>query len=60
MNVYQMLIDMAKNNPNIQPILEQIQHGTSPESIFRNLCKQRNVDADAFISEIQKKYGNNR
>lgn len=59
-NPYQMLIEMAKNNPNMKPILDQLQSGANPESLFRELCKQRNINADEFINDLQKKYGNNR
>ena len=57
LNPYQMLLELAKNNPNMKPIFEQLQKGVNPESLFRELCKQRNINPDEFIKDIQSKYG---
>lgn len=59
-NPYALLIEMAKSNPNMKPIIEQLEKGVNPESLFRSLCEQKGVDPDEFIKEIQKKYGNIR
>jgi hypothetical protein len=42
----------------MKPIIEQIQSGANPEALFRELCKQRNINPDEFIKDIQSKYGN--
>jgi hypothetical protein len=59
-NPYQALLELSKNNPNMKPIFEQLQKGTSPESLFREMCKQRNINPDEFIKDLQTKYGNIR
>lgn len=59
-NPYSMLLEIAKSNPQMQPIVEQLQQGINPEQVFRALCKQRNINADEFVQNLQNKYGNNR
>ena len=58
LNPYQMFLALAKNNPNMKPIIEQLQNGANPEELFRELCKQRNINPDEFIKDIKSKYGN--
>lgn len=60
LNPYAMMLELAKNNPNMKPIIDQIQNGANPEALFRELCKQRNINPDEFIKDIQNKYGNIR
>lgn len=59
-NPYALLLEMTKSNPNMKPIVDQLEKGVNPESLFRSLCKQRNINPDEFIQELQKKYGNIR
>jgi hypothetical protein len=44
----------------MKPIFEQLQKGANPETLFREMCKQRNINPDEFIKDIQSKYGNIR
>jgi hypothetical protein len=60
LNPYAMMLELAKNNPNMKPIIEQIQNGANPEVLFRELCKQRNINPDEFVKDIKNKYGNIR
>ena len=55
---YKMIMEMARNNPQMKPIIEQLQKGANTENLFRELCKQKNVNPDAFINELKSKYGN--
>ncbi len=51
-NLYQIMLAMAKNNPKMKPIFDQIEKGVNPEQIFRQMCKERNIDADDFIKKL--------
>lgn len=53
-NPYSMLLEMAKNNPQMKPVIESLQKGESPEAVFRNLCKEKGVDPDDFIRKFKK------
>ena len=55
-NFYNLLLEMAKINPETKEILTLIQTGQNPEKIFRDLCAKKGVDPDEFI----KKLGNIR
>ena len=63
-NAYQMLRNsnnpmalfqqMAKNNPQLQPIANMLMQGGNPQQIFYSMCKQRGIDPQAFISQITR------
>lgn len=52
-NPYKMLMEMAKSNPQMQPIIEQLQKGANPETLFRDLCKQKGINPDEFIKRFR-------
>lgn len=52
----QAFTNMAKNNPNMAPILDLMKSGYSPEQIFHVMCQKRGIDPNKFISQIT---GNN-
>lgn len=56
-NPMQVFSSMAMNNPQLQPVLSALQGGANPQQIFNNLCRQRGIDPNAFIKQIQ---GNNQ
>lgn len=43
---------LLQQNPQMAQVL-QMCNGQSPEMVFRNLCKQRNVDPDSIINELR-------
>ncbi len=51
-NPYQALMNLAGNNPQMQPILNAMRNGNSLESVFKNMCKQRGIDPQAFMNQI--------
>ena len=53
-NPYKILEDMAKSNPQAQNVLSMMQNGASPESLARNIMKQKGINADEFINLIKK------
>ncbi len=62
-NMYQMIMgsrnpmmafqQLASNNPQLQPVLQMLQRGANPEQIFRQMCQQRNINADDMINQIK-------
>lgn len=47
--VFQM---MAKNNPNMQPVLKLLDNGMDPKDIFYKMCQQRGINPDEFLKNI--------
>lgn len=54
-NPIQLFEQMSNNNPQLQPIVSALKNGANPQSIFFDLCKQRGVDPNAFLRNIQGK-----
>ena len=44
---------MAIKNPQLQPVVQMLQHGANPEMIFKQMCQQRNIDPDYAMSQIK-------
>ena len=53
-NPMQAFENIAKNNPNMAPILNLMKNGYSPEQIFRSMCQQRGIDPQQFIQNLQR------
>ena len=53
-NPMQVFENIAKNNPNMAPVLNLMQNGYSPEQIFRTMCQQRGIDPQQFIRNLSK------
>ena len=51
-NPQALIQQVAKNNPQLNQVL-QLCNGRNPEQVFREMCKQRNIDADEFIKMLQ-------
>lgn len=51
-NPYAMFMQLAGNNPQMQPIINAMQQGNSPRAIFNNMCQQRGINPDEFIKNI--------
>ena len=61
-NMYKMLTQsnnpmalfqqVAAKNPRMQPIVNMLNRGSSPQQIFNDLCRQRGVDPQQFLKSI--------
>lgn len=51
-NPYQMFMNLAGNNPQMQPIIQAMQNGGNPQIIFNQMCQQRGIDPNDFIKSI--------
>lgn len=50
------LMQMANGNPMANPQLAQVMQmcqGQNPEQVFYAMCKQRGIDANAFLQELR-------
>jgi len=56
-NPMQAMQNMMASNPRMAQVNALLRQGRNPESIFREMAKQRGIDPDEFIREIQQ--GNN-
>jgi hypothetical protein len=45
---------LASNNPNLQPIVNMIYKGVSPQQIFNNICQQKGINPQEFLKQITK------
>lgn len=52
-NPMMVMQQMAIKNPQLQPVVQMLQHGANPEMIFKQMCQQRNIDPDYAISQIK-------
>lgn len=52
-NPYQMFMNLAGNNPQLQPIIKAMQSGGNPEQIFTSMCQQRGINPTDFIKQLQ-------
>lgn len=61
-NIYQMLThsnnpirlfkQLAMNNPTLQPILNMLNQGISPQQLFNNICQQKGINPQEFIKNL--------
>lgn len=52
-NPYQMFMNLAGNNPQLQPIVRAMQSGGNPQQIFTSMCQQRGINPNDFIKQLQ-------
>ena len=61
-NIYQMLINsknpvqlfsnLAQNNPQLKPIVNMLNQGANPQTIFNSMCEQRGINPQEFLKGI--------
>lgn len=44
---------LAGSNQELQPILQLLRQGVSPQNIFNTLCQQKGIDPTVFINQIR-------
>ncbi len=47
--------NMALQNPEYAQLIQKLNSGIKPEQIFRDLCTQRGIDPDKFLSGLNIK-----
>ena len=51
-NPTQLIMQMAQQNPALQPALNFIKSGQNPEVLFNQLCQQRGINPQEFINQV--------
>lgn len=51
-NPMQLFIKYASQNPSLQPYLQMIRSGGSPENIAKNLLQKKGIDPYTFINNF--------
>ena len=54
-NPMQVFTQIARNNPQLQPILNMLNNGANPQQLFNSLCQQRGINPQEFIKSITGK-----
>ena len=54
-NPKELLMQMAKNNPQAQFVLSALNSGTNPQQLFFELCKQKNVNPNDILKSLTGK-----
>lgn len=53
-NPMQMLQTMAMQNPQLKPIIDMLNNGANPEQLVRQICQQRGIDVNQFMSQFKQ------
>lgn len=61
-NMYKLLVNsknpmglftsLAVKNPQMRPILDMLNNGSSPQNVFNALCTQRGIDPNEFLRNL--------
>lgn len=52
-NPTQMLQAMIGQNPQMQPLINMLKRGATPEQLVRQICRERNINVDEFMSQFR-------
>lgn len=52
-NPMQALTAMVGQNPVIGQVMQMCRM-QNPEQVFRNMCRQKGIDADAFVAQLKQ------
>ena len=48
----EMFQNLAKMNPNLQPIATMLNNGSDPKQIYYSMCQQRGINPEEFLKNI--------
>lgn len=51
-NPMQAFSQIAMNSPQMQPIMNALNIGMNPQTLFYNLCQQRGINPQQFLNTI--------
>ena len=51
-NPMQLFMNMASKDPNMQQVINIIQNGGNPQTLFNQLCQQRGINPQEFLKTI--------
>ncbi len=52
-NPVALLNQLAKNNPQLQPIVQAIQNGANPQQLFYEMCQQKGIDPSSILNKMK-------
>jgi len=58
-NPNEMLLNMAKTNPQVNMLLNMVKNGGNPKDMFYQIAKQKGVNPDEIIEMAKNLTGNN-
>lgn len=58
-NPNEMLLNMAKSNPQVNMLLNTMKNGGNPKDMFYEIAKQKGVNPDDIIEMAKNLTGNN-
>lgn len=58
-NPNEMLLNMAKSNPQVNMLLNTMKNGGNPKDMFYEIAKQKGVNPDEIIEMAKNLTGNN-
>ena len=47
-----MIQKLAQTNPNMQQVLNALNNGANPQTLFYQMCHQKGINPDEFIKNI--------
>lgn len=53
-NPMQMLMNMAKQNPQLKSVVDMLNNGANPEQLVRSICQQRGIDVNQLLSQFKQ------
>lgn len=54
-NPMQMFKQLAGRNPALQPAINMLNQGISPQQVFNTMCQQRGINPTEFLKSITGK-----
>ncbi len=51
-NPMQLFSNIASKNPQLQPIMQMLRNGVSPQQVFTQLCQQRGINPQDFLKAL--------
>lgn len=52
-NPMQTIMNMARNNPSMQPIVQALQSGQDPQQLFYQLCSSRGINPQDILNQLK-------
>ena len=58
-NPYMQMImeQFVKTNPQAQRVSDMLKNGANPKELFYKMCKERGIDPNTILSQLNKKGG---
>ena len=51
-NPMQVLQQLARQNPTLQPAINMLRQGITPQQVFNTMCQQKGINPQEFLKNI--------